>query len=606
MKHVKHMLVAVLTVFLAAVLAVPAFAADGHTISLSSTDTHTYNVYQVLTGTLGEGTHPTELGDPKWGADATAAAKATDVQAFIDSLEGKSNQELADAVAAVVDTTGAGRGTIDKDTPMRGLATGYYILVDKTALTGDHEKDTQALHVIQVVNDINGIQIKWGTTSDEKIITTDTLGKDEGTNTINGAADNVSVGDTVNYQIKAHVPANANLYNYFYFIINDTLSDGLTFGDDIQVYKGSVADANKLAAGTDYSVRTATTSPAVATGHTFEVGLTDAKSLAGQDIIVTYSAVLNENAVIGEKGNPNTSTVKYSTNPNDNYDGKTNPSFPATDEDGAFGETPVTETKTYTTGIEIQKVDQDGKVLTGATFELSGESTKTVLTVAETFVVDPDGNYYKLKDGTYTKTAPTTEGEYMVLTPGATAGYVEDSSYDGADKKVVDGKTYRPYAPATDEGKDVYVLTTGNAHLYDNTETKYKKVENKTATDVKSTHKSSMAVNENGLARFDGLGAGTYTIEEIVTPAGYNTVPKLTVTVSFNAQGEKVWSFSGGSGGYDADEGIYKITIENNKGTELPETGGMGTTILYTVGGIMVIAGIVMFLTKRRMASIEK
>ncbi len=595
MKKFNKVMALVLSV--AVVLAmsvVPAFAAS---ITLNENDTHEYKVFQVLTGTLAkEGDK--QLGNPAWGADAIA--DPGDVNAFITEITatGLSEADIAAKVAAKVDTTGNGRGTVKGGTPLTGLATGYYVLVDQTQLTGDHKLDTKSLHVVQVLNDNTLVNIKYGTTEDKKTIESDTLGKDEGTNDINGAKDNVSVGDTVNYKITAKVPANADKYNYFYFVINDSLDPGLTLdANSIKVYKTDTTEANKLDLTKDYLVKTGSD----AAPKTFQVGLVDAKSHAGEDIIVTYSAVLNENATIGEVPNKNTSTVTYSNDPNHDYAGENNPGFPASVDESAMGETPVTETKTYTTGIEIQKVDQDGKVLTGATFKLSGTSTKKVLTVAETFTAADDGNYYKLKDGTYTKTEPTNEGEYMVKTAGATAGYVIDASYNGDDKKVVDGVTYRPYVPTTDKDMDVYVLHNGNGHLYESTTTKYKKSTEKTVVDATTSHEVEKAVDANGLVRFDGLGAGTYTIAETGTPSGYNTLPDLTVTVSFNAAGEKVWSFSGGKGSYDSEEGIYKITIENKQGSTLPETGGIGTTIFYVLGAILVIGAGVLLVTRRRM-----
>ena len=578
-------------------------AAFAHDISVNNDDTHTYKVFQVLKGTLAKAGDQ-NLGNPAWGADAVA--EPGDVKDFIKSItaSGLTEAQIAELVSAKVNTEGDGRGTVDKGHPITGLETGYYVLVDVTELTGDLKDDTRSLHVIKVVNDINGFTVKYDSVPDDKKITGDTLGKDENetANSYNPGVDtdNVSIGDTVNYTLSSKVPARATDYNYFYFIMNDTLDAGLTFTDgSIKVYKESVADANKLTETTDYIVKTGDD----ADPYTFQIGLKDAKALAGKDIFVTYSAVLNENALIGELSNDNTFKVKFSNNPDDDYDGENHPGFPADDEDGAFGETPEKKTHTYTTGIEIQKVDQDGKVLTGATFELSGKSTKTVLTVAETFT-EATGNeavYWKLKDGKYTKTAPTTTGTYMKpAEAGATSGYVEDSTYTGADKEVVDGKVYRPYAPSTDSGKQIYVKTTGNGHLYESTETKYKKTVTKTANDVKSDHKIAMAVDANGLARFDGLGAGTYTIKETVTPAGYNTLPDLTVTVSFNKGGTPKWSFSGGNGGYDGEEGIYKITIENNKGTQLPSTGGMGTTIFYVIGGLLVLAAAIILISRRR------
>lgn len=600
MKKMKKMMALVLAVAMCLAMSmtttVMSFAADGHKISLKSTDTHTYKVFQVLTGTLAEAGSK-ELGNPAWGADAIA--NPGDVNAFIASLKDKSEQDVAQLVAAKVDTN-KGQGTVDKDNPLENLATGYYVLVDITDLDDD-SLETKSLHVVRVVNDINGFDPKWGTTQDDKKIVSDTLGKDSGVNNFNPATDtdNVSIGDTVNFKITATVPANADKYNYFYFVINDTLDPGLTLTPStIAVYKGSVAEANKLALTTDYLVKTG----ADAAPKDFQVGLVDAKSHAGETIIVTYSAVLNENAEIGETANKNTSTVDFSNDPNHDYDGEHYPGFPDQKENNYMGETPKSVTETYTTSIQIQKVDENGKVLTGAEFTITGDSTEIVLVSSETFAADAAGTYYKLKNDSYTTEAPTADKMEEAQT-GATAGYVvAETGYTGDDKVVIDGTTYRPYVPETDSGKTLYILVKGTADQYDSTTTKYKKTVNYTQKDTTGTDavEAKAMVGADGVVEFRGLGAGTYTISESKTPSGYNTLPDLTVTVGFDKDETPKWSFSGGTGSYDSQEGIYKITIENQKGTELPSTGGMGTTIFYIAGAILVIGAVVLLIARKK------
>ena len=51
---------------------------------------------------------------------------------------------------------------------------------------------------------------------------------------------------------------------------------------------------------------------------------------------------------------------------------------------------------------------------------------------------------------------------------------------------------------------------------------------------------------------------------------------------------------------------VIKFDVENNKGTELPSTGGMGTRILYTVGGIMLVGGAIALVSRKRVANMEK
>ena len=52
----------------------------------------------------------------------------------------------------------------------------------------------------------------------------------------------------------------------------------------------------------------------------------------------------------------------------------------------------------------------------------------------------------------------------------------------------------------------------------------------------------------------------------------------------------------------DTATGALNAVIENNSGSELPSTGGMGTTIFYVVGGLMVVSALVLLITKKRMS----
>ena len=52
---------------------------------------------------------------------------------------------------------------------------------------------------------------------------------------------------------------------------------------------------------------------------------------------------------------------------------------------------------------------------------------------------------------------------------------------------------------------------------------------------------------------------------------------------------------------YDAASKTYTLLVSNNPGVELPETGGIGTTVFYLVGGVLAAAALVLLITKRRM-----
>lgn len=135
--------------------------------------------------------------------------------------------------------------------------------------------------------------------------------------------------------------------------------------------------------------------------------------------------------------------------------------------------------------------------------------------------------------------------------------------------------------------------------------------------------------NPTSTFTFTGLDDGTYKLTETVTPASYNTIEPIefTITASHDIESEsprltelKVTSTADTERdpeeGEDAGTGKIKVpafttntadgslsaNVINNKGAELPSTGGMGTTIFYVVGSILVLAAVVLLVTKKRMS----
>lgn len=118
---------------------------------------------------------------------------------------------------------------------------------------------------------------------------------------------------------------------------------------------------------------------------------------------------------------------------------------------------------------------------------------------------------------------------------------------------------------------------------------------------------------------FEGLDDGNYRLTETKTPDGYNTIEPIEFTVT--AEHDITWETEDrtdlltyltgtettGEITFTSDkaEGSLTTDVENKSGTVLPETGGMGTTIFYALGGMMVLVAVVLLVTKKRMASAE-
>ena len=130
---------------------------------------------------------------------------------------------------------------------------------------------------------------------------------------------------------------------------------------------------------------------------------------------------------------------------------------------------------------------------------------------------------------------------------------------------------------------------------------------------------------------FSGLDDGQYKLTETKTPAGYNTIdpiyfvieathdvtadaPTLKTLNAYltDANGNKQTEMKDGEsvnidlGAVDLTAGSITTTVVNKSGSELPSTGGIGTTIFYVLGGVLVLAAVVLLVTKKRMSDAEK
>ncbi len=113
---------------------------------------------------------------------------------------------------------------------------------------------------------------------------------------------------------------------------------------------------------------------------------------------------------------------------------------------------------------------------------------------------------------------------------------------------------------------------------------------------------------EDGKFRLVGLDAGTYVLKETTPPDGYNPIDPMTIEITAthkekdDASGAEVTKFSRKREGSEFTDNL----IVNKKGSELPETGGMGTTLLYTLGGLMAVGAGATLATKKRVSRAKK
>lgn len=487
MKHMKRFMALFAALALVLAMAVPAFADEPTTgsITISNAIPGTeYKAYKMfdLSYTSGDETKPASYSYKvvdKWADffetgtgktyipvdDTTGYAGKPTFRA--DSTEAATFAKAALEYATTNGITAtktqiAGQADAGKDTAtvkMDGLALGYY-LVDTNAGALCSLGTTDYTAVIKEKNEVPSV-VKQTKVDNE-----------------DWAKENYQqIGKVVEFKTTIHAKKGAQKY-----VLHDTMTDGLTFNGSVQV---KVNNAN-LNADTDY---TFTTNPG--DGCAFHVALTDSycNSITDdKDIEVYYSATVNKNAV---KSNVETNETWLD-----------------------YGE-----------GHETTK-----------------DSTKTKI--------------YQFDLVKYTKVDET--------------------------KHLLDGAEFKLYE---DQDKNTVVK-----FVYDNTTQTYRVADSSEAGDA------TIKV-EGGKVTLTGLKKKTYYLEETQEPRGYNKLNGLQ-TVNLGESGF-VPTASVNQTAKTYTDGGYGV--ENNAGTTLPTTGGIGTTIFYLIGGGLMVAAAVLLIAKKRM-----
>ena len=554
-------------------------------------------------------------------ADRIAALSAGDLKTFeYAALEYAKDASKGNLTAETGRLNGA-------NYEFTGLEAGYYIIEDE-----GEQVPISALMLDTVTNANVEINLKAEDNTEKEILSADDL--------YNSKANELGIGRAVNYKVTQKIPDTTG-YDYYYYMINDTLSAGLTFNPDTLVVKVGGVELTK---GTDYYLyynneedpnNAATLT--ILNGKTFIVAFDDvvadiadtSKTHFVKDaaVEITYTATVNSDAVVGINPNKNEVNIEYSNNPD--KDGKgdydiNHPGIPLNDDNHPTGEGPKKYTDTYTTQITIIKTDgQTNTALSNVEFTLTGTSKDAVFNAEEVYEIDPAGNYWLLKDGTYTPQGPQTAPTTQETTGGA--GWVKiDASAaaaaqaDGIAVRTVGNEYYRPYVEATDSALTRYKIIEANAADYDSTTTKYSKV-TKTSDEAEEYDVTRSGLTaDNGYLSFSQLGAGDYRLSETGILEGYNGIRDIWFNVTCEVPDSAdviagtetaTWTIVPTSDSVgkvtfvpDTSAGTFKINLENNKGVELPSTGGIGTTLFYAGGAVLVLLAGVLLVSKRRIA----
>lgn len=445
--------------------------------------------------------------DDKYGCSGRNGEALSNAAYEYVSKLAQDSPDLIDLAAALQDYVADATNNITPETSTAGasligdkyeatidpLDYGYYLIYPEGGSTSE-SRHTDA-HLLSLTNSLATIALKSEYPTVEKKIT-------DGNNSTDTAS--AQIGDTITFTLTSKVPDMTD-YSSYTFKFKDTLSKGLTF---VGVQSVTI-DGAVLTADTGYSVTSDTTDP-TQTGITVE--FTDFyknhKDKAGKTIVVTYTATLNENAIVGTTGNANSAVVEYSNNPQSSTTGTSTPDI----------------VYIYTFDITIDK-----------------------------YTGDYAQNSTRLPDAVFgLRTAADEKGTTLSLLE----------------------KT-----PGSDSDMAVYqVVPTGTTNAV-----------------------KQVTTTGSGKIQINGLKEGIYYLHEITAPSGYNKLAEpIQVVISATKDAEEnitgatvKYGFTSASTADFAEATNGVVAVQNNSGTILPETGGLGTLILAICGAGFVIFGLI-------------
>lgn len=260
-------------------------------------------------------------------------------------------------------------------------------------------------------------------------------------------------------------------------------------------------------------------------------------------------------------------------------------------------------TDTMSEGLTFQK---DAKVTVGGTDVTSACTiTYDVDSNANKFTVSiPVMNYTIGAEIKVTYTAVTNDNAVTVISKNSATLTYSNNPTDSSkttttpkdEETVYSAKLVIDKYQKDDESKKLanakFVLKNAEGKYY-----KYTAATESAAAKVEwvenQTDATEVTTDDNGAAVFNGLKDGTYKLVETAAPAGYNLLATEVEVVINGAEATEE----------DLSSLTATATVENSTGTTIPETGGIGTTIFYVAGGLLVLGAVILLITKKRMSS---
>lgn len=369
--------------------------------------------------------------------------------------------------------------------------------------------------------------------------------------TAESGQENKGVGDTVNFTITAGPfeplkNTDSTQEGYKNIVITDIMTDGLDPNTDITVtFKDEDNTEKTLTPTTDYTLVgfTEVTDSNDANFGKYKMTITiptrDNFDPTGGIITVTYSAVINENAITTDNTNQsNKVKLEYGNNSSTDSEKEVVIYRPA--------------------DLEIFKYTV-----------LKDQTTETALAGAK----------FTVKEGSPATAKVFVQKETVVKD---SEGKVTSTTYE-----------YRPVI-ANEKLPNSPTVTTDD--------------DNNTTTVTYTSNVTELISGTDGMIHLSGLAAGTYTLEEIKAPDGYNRLTgtqSFTISPASTANGtvaaKTLASFTSTTTGFSKGEGD-QIKVVNTTGAQLPSTGGSGTTMMYIAGGALLVGAVVLLITRKRVS----